>query len=91
MGDTLMGKAYIVVGDATSHGGKVLTGSPRLIMRGKAAARVGDKVSCPIHGDNNISEGQPNSVVDGVALVLDGHKTECGSVLSGSVPATHGS
>lgn len=37
----------IVVGDSTSHGGKVISGSPTHDIGGKAIARLGDQVSCP--------------------------------------------
>ncbi len=90
MGDTLMGKKYIVVGDATSHGGKVQTGSALFDIKGKAIARLGDKVSCPIHGENAITEGDPGALIDGVPCALEGHRSACGSVLIGTVVASHG-
>jgi uncharacterized Zn-binding protein involved in type VI secretion len=39
-------------GDDTSHLGKILAGSDSIKIKGRRAARVGDKVSCPIHGHN---------------------------------------
>ena len=85
-----MGKKIIVVGDSTSHGGKVLSGSPTFDIRGKAVVRKGDKVSCPIHGDNTVAEGQENGLIVGTPVALEGHKTGCGSTLIGSVMAMHG-
>lgn len=71
-------------GDATSHGGKILTGSDRIKVKGRRAARVGDKVSCPIHGDNEIVEGC-GRMMDGTRpLSLDGDHTRCGAVLIAS-------
>jgi uncharacterized Zn-binding protein involved in type VI secretion len=71
-------------GDSTSHGGKILTGSDRINVRGRRAARVGDMVSCPLHGDNEIVEGG-SSMKDGdVPLSRGGDRTRCGSVLIAS-------
>ncbi|HEY2023162.1 PAAR domain-containing protein [Paraburkholderia sp.] len=68
-------------GDSTSHGGKILTGSDRIKVGGRRAARVGDLVSCPIHGDNPIIEGAGGIKDAGTPLSRDGDKTQCGSVL----------
>jgi hypothetical protein len=38
----------IVVGDATSHGGVVVTGDPTWTVDGIPVARVGDTVFCPL-------------------------------------------
>ncbi len=71
-------------GDATSHGGKILTGSNRITVKGRRAARIGDRVSCPIHGDNEIVEGS-DRVMDGTTpLSRDGDHTRCGAVLIAS-------
>jgi uncharacterized Zn-binding protein involved in type VI secretion len=67
--------------DGTSHGGKILMGSNRIKVRGRCAARVGDIVSCPIHGDNPIVSGSSSMTDAGVPLARDGDKTQCGSVL----------
>src|ERR1700738_178996 len=59
-------------GDATSQGGKIWTGSDRVKVEGRRAARVGDKVSRRIHGDNEIVEGS-RSMEDGTTpLARDG-------------------
>jgi uncharacterized Zn-binding protein involved in type VI secretion len=71
-------------GDATSHGGKILTGSDRIKVKGRRAARVGDIVSCPIHGDNEIVEGGSSMKDGGVRLSRDGDHTRCGSFLIAS-------
>jgi uncharacterized Zn-binding protein involved in type VI secretion len=62
-------------GDSTSHGGKILTGSDRIKVKGRRAARVGDMVSCPIHGNNEIAEG------GSIPLSRAGDHTQCGSFL----------
>lgn len=68
-------------GDPTTHGGKVLNGSDRIKVNGRRAARVGDLVSCPIHGDNPITSGSTRMTDAGVRLACDGDATQCGSVL----------
>ncbi|MBT0571814.1 PAAR domain-containing protein [Curvibacter sp. CHRR-16] len=92
-----MGRKIIVVGDPTSHGGTVISGSPTRSIQGKAIARMGDSVDCPQkypdkspHGVNAIVEGDPTCLIDGVPVALDGHKTACGCSLIGTVPVTHG-
>ncbi|MEK6421143.1 MAG: PAAR domain-containing protein [Burkholderia gladioli] len=71
-------------GDATSHGGKILTGSDRIKVKGRRAAGIGDRVSCPIHGDNEIVEGS-GRIKDGIVpLSCNGDHTRCGAVLIAS-------
>jgi uncharacterized Zn-binding protein involved in type VI secretion len=77
----------IRLGDATSHGGKVVSVSAsHVTVEGIAVARVGDVCSCPIKGHDNctIAEGDPHHVVDGVPVAYAGHKTSCGAVLIAS-------
>jgi len=88
-------RKIIVVGDATSHGGKVITGSPYHSIDGKKIARLGDLVDCPQcypggspHGINKIIEAHPTMTVDGIRVALHGHHTECGCTLIGSVSAS---
>jgi uncharacterized Zn-binding protein involved in type VI secretion len=38
----------ITVGDKTDHGGTVISGSPNHDIRGRAIARLGDQVNCPL-------------------------------------------
>ncbi|AIO38773.1 PAAR motif family protein [Burkholderia cenocepacia] len=71
-------------GDATSHGGKILTGSDRIKVKGRRAARIGDRVSCPIHGDNEIIEGSGRMKDGTTPLSRDGDHTRCGAVLIAS-------
>ena len=86
-----MGKRIIVVGDSTSHGGVVISGSPTSQLDGKAVARRGDKVDCPAHypdgsphGVNAIIEGEARHQVDGIPVAVEGCKTVCGCSLLGS-------
>lgn len=76
-------RSVILVGDATDHGGSVLTGAPSHHYDGRAVARVGDTVSCPTHGNNAIVGG--GSVqLDGQAMAVEGMATACGSHLIAS-------
>lgn len=74
-------KKTICVGDKTSHGGFVLTGSSQINIDGKSVARKYDLVSCPAHGLNNISEGDENHCDNGLAIALEGHRCACGAIL----------
>jgi uncharacterized Zn-binding protein involved in type VI secretion len=92
-----MGRKFIVVGDDTDHGGKVISGSSAHTINGKGIARKGDKVDCPQtypggapHGENLITEGESSCLIDGMPVALEGHKAECGCALVGSVTVTHG-
>jgi len=88
-----MSLKIITVGDKTDHGGKVISGSANHDIRGKAIARLGDKVDCPLlypggkpHGINKIITSHNTLTVDGVPVAVDGCKTECGCKLIGSAP-----
>lgn len=80
--------SLIYVGDKTSHGGIVLTGSPRITQNGRAAARKGDRVSCPLCGDNQIVEGNPNICDGSLPMAFHGYKTACGATLIASSSST---
>lgn len=82
-----MGRAFIRLGDSTSHGGTVTEAS--MTMRsedGRGFARVGDAVTCPIkgHGTNAIATGDPTFILDGRLAAREGDKTECGATLIAS-------
>jgi len=85
-----MGRAFIVEGDKTSHGGTVLEGSAFSTTNGRRIARLGDKVYCPhCKKTTSIIEGDPTMIVDGAPVALDGYKTSCGAVLITSQQATY--
>ena len=79
-------RPVIRFGDYTSHGGRVIEGTPRCIVDGIPVARVGDKCTCPIqgHGSCTIIEGDPNYTIDGIPIAFDGCKTSCGASLIAS-------
>jgi uncharacterized Zn-binding protein involved in type VI secretion len=78
-----MTRPLIVIGDSTSHGGKVVEGSPYTDTQGKQIARVGDKVTCPRrgHGNTTISTGDPTVIIDGKPAARHGDVTACGATL----------
>ncbi len=74
-----MTRMWAVVGDATSSGGQVVTGSPFTDIDGKPVARVNDKASCPKHqGTFPIVDGDPTTIIDGEAVALHGSSLACG-------------
>jgi len=79
-----MSRDIILVGDRTSHGGGVITGSATDAIAGRAIACLGDLVSCPKHGVNRIVEGDPATLVNGRPVALAGHRAACGCTLIGS-------
>jgi len=81
-----MSRPVIVVGDRTSHGGVVITGSPFSDVDGKGMARIGDKVTCPQkgHGVNVIVTGDITNNIDGSPVARHGDKTACGATLISS-------
>lgn len=76
-----MARTWIVVGDSTSHGGTVVSGSPFTDIDGKPVARVGDKVTCPKCGPTTIANGEPTIDIDGKPVARHGDKTACGATL----------
>lgn len=83
-------RGIIRVGDATSHGGIVQTGSETSDVMGRAVARLGDRCSCPIAGHEScvIAEGDSDFIVDGKPAAFDGHKTSCGATLISSLSSS---
>ncbi|MGH8075165.1 MAG: PAAR domain-containing protein [Lysobacter sp.] len=68
-----------MVGDTTSSGGQVITGSPFTDIDGKPVARINDKATCPKHqGTFPIVDGDPTTIIDGEAVALHGSSLACG-------------
>ncbi len=76
------------VGDSMTHGAVILSGSPDVMINGLPAARIGDTVSCPIHGLNNIISGCSPSVADdgGLYVARIGAQSTCGAVVISASP-----
>lgn len=76
-------RPFIVVGDATDHGGVVIGSTQTTDTFGKRLARVGDQVTCPKkgHGTTVIVTGDPTMIVDGAPVARHGDKCACGATL----------
>ncbi|MGA7813610.1 PAAR domain-containing protein [Caballeronia sp.] len=92
-----MALQIIVVGDLTSHGGRVITGSETHTIGGKRIARLFDLVDCPQsypdgrpHGINKIIEAHPTFTIGGERVTVAGNRSECGCTLIGSTTASIG-
>ena len=82
MSYTIDGRYVIVLGDKTTHGGEVITGSGNHTYFGKPVARVLDKVFCPkCGGVYEITEGAANAFDHGNRIAVDGCHTSCGAQL----------
>lgn len=78
-------KFIICEGDSTSHGGRVLEGSPLFKVEERAVACVSHLVFCPLcQGTFPIVEGSSQANVMGLNVAVDGMKTACGAVLISS-------
>lgn len=87
-----MTRPIIVVGDRTSHGGVVISGSPFTDIDGKAIARIGDKVTCPQKGHGSVTvivTGDMTDSIDGSPVARHGDKTACGATLISSQLLTY--
>jgi 3-oxoacyl-[acyl-carrier-protein] synthase-3 len=83
-----MSQGYVLLGDKTIHGGEVISASSTSIVNVKPVALVGGKVSCPIHGENAIKEGGVGRTENGLEMVVNGCRSECGAELISSAPVS---
>lgn len=81
-------KGLVLLGDKTTHGGRVISASSAFIVNGKRVALTGDKVSCPIigHSINAIIDGSTQWSSDGKFFIVDGCRSECGCQVISSAP-----
>lgn len=76
-----MAQAVIAkVGDLTSHGGKVISGTAARSKNGSIAS-VGSLVSCPEHGIQKIVAGSTKARAGGKGIATAGSLTSCGAIL----------
>lgn len=78
----------IRLGDATSHGGKVLSvKAAHFKVDGIAVACIGDLCSCPLPGHNGctIVSGSQQHRIGHAAMAFDGDETSCGAKLLSSL------
>jgi uncharacterized Zn-binding protein involved in type VI secretion len=79
-------RGVIRLGDATTHGGKVIQVAHTPRVFGIPIACVGDQVQCPkCKGVFPIVEGDSEFKIMGTPVALDGHKTACGAALISSI------
>jgi uncharacterized Zn-binding protein involved in type VI secretion len=78
---------FIRLGDATDHGGKVISASSTMSFDGRFVARKGDQVTCPKHDirPNLIIEGDESTSDDGVPIARHGYRAMCGCRLISSL------
>jgi uncharacterized Zn-binding protein involved in type VI secretion len=71
---------FIRLGDATDHGGTVITASNTMLFDGRRVARKGDEVACPKHDihPNLIIDGDETMLDDGVPIARHGYRAMCG-------------
>ena len=73
-----MGKLVAVVGDRTTKGGYIITGSGPATCGGRSIALVGDLVTCPKCGSKGqIVEGAPNLSFHGKPAAYHGCRVAC--------------
>ncbi len=86
-----MARSWIVVGDRTTGGGVVTTGSSTFTVDGHKLACVGDKATCELHGgEQTITTGDPSEIIDGKPVARDGDSLGCGcKLISGKQVATY--
>jgi uncharacterized Zn-binding protein involved in type VI secretion len=81
----LYGKSQCVLGDKTSHGGVVISGSANNSWHGIPIVRKGDKVYCPKCKPHffMVAEGLGHCTDSDAALPMatEGHSTTCGALL----------
>ena len=78
-----MARPQARLGDTSSHGGTIVTGSLTTLVNGRPAARMGDMHVCPIpyHGVTPIITGSLNTTTDGRPNARVGDVTGCGAVI----------
>ena len=83
-----MARPQARLGDTSSHGGMIITGSVTTVVNCKPVARMGDLHACPIpgHGVTPIVGGSMNTATDGRPNARMGDMAGCGAVIvSGSL------
>lgn len=76
------------IGDASSHGGVIITGSSEVTADGIPVARTGDLHSCPIEGHGITPMYSSSTVVNGgVGLIRAGMDyAGCGALIVSGAP-----
>lgn len=66
----------------------MICASGSFTIDGRRAARLGDILSCPMHGISKIVEGDSATLDEGIPLALHGHHGVCGCALICTATAT---
>jgi uncharacterized Zn-binding protein involved in type VI secretion len=75
------------LGDASSHGGTIISASGNLTADGKGVARAGDQHSCPISGHGITALSSSSTVTNGgKSVVRVGDTAACGAVINSGSP-----
>lgn len=82
-----MSSLIIRIGDFTTHGGRVLTGSSDVLAGAKGVAHVGSLVSCPLHpGIQTITTGNSTVLVNGQPIATELNSLcSCGATCLSSI------
>ncbi|MCH9296072.1 PAAR domain-containing protein [Pantoea allii] len=80
-------KGIIRIGDKTTGGGQVLSGSTKMKFKGIGVARLNDPVSCPVkgHSPSYISQGHPKMKDRGTSVAFHDYQCSCGCKLISSL------
>lgn len=80
-------KVIVRIGDKTTGGGQVLSGSTKMKFAGIGVARLNDPVSCPLlgHSPSYISQGHPTLKDHGIPVAFHGYTCTCGCTLIASL------
>ncbi|MFT4066120.1 PAAR domain-containing protein [Paraburkholderia sp.] len=75
-------------GDATGHGGAIVTGSPSVTINGIPAALAGiSSASCPLHPSMQVVvAGSASVFINNVPAALVGGDTSCGASITAGSP-----
>lgn len=77
-----MNKRIAVVGDNTTTGGVIVTGTQAMGYKGAETALLGDKVFCPkCNSTGSIIEGAQSCLVMGKPAAYDGCIVSCGCTM----------
>lgn len=80
------GLGVVRLGDATSHGGKVISAQPTFKALGKPVAVAGDLTMCPqCKGTFPIQPSSSERHHNGRAVAYNGDKAACGAALISSI------
>lgn len=69
------------LGDAISHGGTIVQGSPNFFCDGRPVARLGDTVICALHGPQKIVSASGKVFANNRGVARIGDSISCGATI----------